>query len=267
MTTNAQSTKVAAYLSDLAEETKGSPRFARFSTRLAGEVRAGLRRGDHVMEYVLLTGASYLNMVTRSIEILDRELQSETFIPDLVSLLASREVTDEKTKAPITESDVIDAVFGIYPGRKGLLIGLRETAEGVNSDSLSAHVYEPLVVDEEQVLGCKVYRGLGDPNDPKAPVPGTIYLEGIVISSRVVERSPNGDKIPSKRGACVVVKEFLQEHLDLPVRRFRTFRLLPREATSLKCGEIAFHVVEGVAAARPGAVPIEKLIHREEKNG
>lgn len=262
MTTNAKSTRVAVHLSDLMEEAAGSPRFVSFSTRLAGEVQGRgaqkMRRGDHVMEYVLLTGFSYPAMITRSHDALTAAMSSPTFVTDTVAALAAAGKVDEQTGAAITAADVIDALTGTANGRKGLLTAYSETLAGTNV-STSEHVYETLTVDGSNVPGCKVYTGTGNAADPKAPIPGTVYLAGVVISSRVVEASANGDKLPSKRGAVAVVKSYLERALDLPAARYRTFRLLPGEVVSLKCGSVAFHAAEG-GPVKAGHVEIDALM-------
>jgi hypothetical protein len=261
-TTNAKVSKVATHLSDLADAAGGKPRFVSFRTRLAGEVQgrgaSKMRRGDHVMEYTLLTGVSYMSMVQRSLAKLQAAMASPTFVADTVAALAAAGATDEQSGAAITATDVIDALTGTARGRKGLLTAYSETLAGVN-ESTSEHVYDALTVDGDSVPGCKVYVGAGNPSDPKAPVPGTVYLAGVVIASEVVTPSPNGDKLPSKRGAVAVAKAHIERTLDLPARKYRTFRLLPGEAVSLKSGAVAFHGREGDLAVRPGAADIASL--------
>jgi hypothetical protein len=262
MTTNAKSVRVAVYLADLAEDAKGSPRFVSFSTRLAGVVQGAgvkkMRRGDHVMEYTLLTGFSYIHMVERSVATLEAAMASPTFVADMEAAMAAEGVVDEQTGAAVTATDVIDACTGTVAGRKGLLTAYRETLAGTNV-STSEHVYEPLSVDGDVVAGCKVYTGAGNAADPKAPVPGTVYLAGVIIASKCVEKSANGDKLPSKRGAVACAKDFIESKLDLPAMRYKLFRLLPGEAMSLKCGAVAFHASEG-GSVKPGVAEIETLV-------
>lgn len=262
MSTNALSARVGTYLSDLATEAGGKPRFVAFSTRLAGEVQgrgpAKMRRGDHVMSYTLLTGFSYRSMVERSHDALTAAMASPSFVADTVAAMAAAGVVCEQSGAAITSTDVIDALTGTARGRKGLLTAYSETLAGVN-ESTSEHVYDALTVDGDAVPGCKVYVGAGNPSDPKAPIPGTVYLAGVVIASEVVTPSPNGDKLPSKRGAVAVAKAHIERTLDLPARKYRTFRLLPGEAVSLKSGAVAFHGREGGLAVRPGAADIASL--------
>jgi hypothetical protein len=243
MTTNAFSSKVGVLLSYLIDSTGGSPRFVRFSTRLSGEVSKGVRRGNHVVENVVLIGVSYENMVRRSESALSTASASPTFVSDVLAALAN--MTDEITNLPITEADVLDAVCGTVRGRKGLLTAYRETLAQTNTDSTSAHVYRPLHVDGDIVPGCKVYTGTTEPKDDKSPVPGTVYVSGITIASKVVEASPTGDRPQGRRGAVAIVKEYLEDSLSLPAARFRTYRILPGEQYEMVCGDVAFHALEG----------------------
>lgn len=262
MTTNAKSVRVGVHMADMVEEAQGSPRFVGFATRLAGAVQGAgalkMRRGDHVMEYTLVTGFSYINMVERSAKTLKAAMSSPTFVAEMVEALAAAGQVDEGTGAAITATDLIDACTGTASGRKGLLTGYEQTLAGTN-ESTSEHVYEPLSVDGADIAGCKVYTGAGNATDPKAPVPGTVYLAGVIIASKCVEKSANGDKLASKSGAVAVAKSFLEKHLDLSASRYRTFRLLPGEAVSLKCGATSFHAAEG-GTVKPGVVEILALV-------
>lgn len=259
MSTNAKSSVVASHLFNLAAEAGGSPRFVAFATRLAGEIQGGVRKGDHLMEYTLLTGVSYEGMVARSAAALKAAMASPSFVSDTLAAMAAEGVVCEQTGAAITASDLIDACTGTGRGRKGLLTAYEQTLAGTN-ESTSAHVYEPLAVDGDLVPGCKVYTGAGQPADPKAPVAGTVYLAGVTIASKVIERSANGDKVASKRGAVARAKAWLERSLDLPAARYRTFRLLPGEAVSLKSGSVAFHGAEGGKTVLPGAKGIATLV-------
>ena len=263
MTTNAASSSVAVHISDLVREAGGKPRFVSFSTRLAGEVQgsgaAKMRRGDHVMSYTLLTGFSYPAMVQRSLDTLTGASASPTFVADTVAALQAAGAVDEGSGAAITASDVIDAVSGTVRGRTGLLTSFAATLAGT-SVSTSEHVYDALTLDGETIPGCKVYNQVGGGGgDPKSPVLGTVYLAGIVIASACIERGANGDKLPSKRGAVAVAKDWIERALDLPARKYRTFRLLPGEAVSLKSGSVSFHAAEG-GKVRAGAANIATLV-------
>ena len=255
MSTNAFNSRLAVSLADLVESSGGSPRFVKFSTRLAGEVQKGVRRGDHLVETILLVGFSYSSMIERSRAQLEAASSDPNFALNVCLLMATRGLADEITGDPITIKDVEDAINGTVRGRKGLLTSYTETLAGANHDYSCENVYEPLNVDGTIVEGCKVYVGDGNPEDPKAPVRGTVYINGVTISSKVVQESVNGNKIPSRRGAVAMVKDYLEERLNLPAARFRTYRLLPGEQYDLQCGSVAFHaVLGGVTLKGPGPV-------------
>lgn len=90
----------------------------------------------------------------------------------------------------------------------------------------------------------KVYVG-EKKDDPRAPQPGSLYINALVIAQTVLKPSENGNKIPSKRGAVALAKDFIMGYLNLPMMRFRTFRLQPGEASSLVCGDVAFYTTTG----------------------
>lgn len=249
---NAYSARLGVYLQDLVASLCGSPRFIRLSTRLSGEVQSGVRRGDHVVENVVLVGVNYLNLVERSRDLLTAEVSDPNFCARTAAAMATAGLKCEITGAPITTQDVQDACTGTTRGRKGLLTAYGETLAGSNLDSTCSHVYEPLTVDGDVVPGCKVYNRVpATPGtDPKAPVVGTVYIAGITISSKVVEPSPNGDKVPGRRGPVAMVKDYLEETLGLPSARYRTYRLLPGERYEVSCGSEAFHATLGGNVAR-----------------
>lgn len=244
MTTNAFSSRMGVSLQDMVEAMNGSPRFIRFRTRLAGEVQNGVRRGDHVMEYVFLLGVDYHTALTASIAILKTRMADPAFVQVVVDDMKALGITNEITGEAITDLDVQDALTGTVRGRKGLLTAYTESLAGTNGDYSCEDVYEPLMVDGSAVKGCKVYVGKGDPTDPKAPIPGNVYLTGIVMSSKLIEASANGSKVPGRRGAVVVAKDYLSELLKLPVGRFKTPRLHKGEQYEVVCGAVAFHATE-----------------------
>lgn len=251
--TNAYSARLGVAVQDLMNASGGRPRFVRIATRLAGEVVKGVRRGDHVVEMVVLAGVSYHNMVQKSADALEFAMQDPAFIGNVVAAMAADGITDEVKGAPITDADVRDACTGQVRGRKGLLTAYAETLAGANPDSTSAHVYEPLTVDGDVVDGCKVYNGPGDASDPKAPITGAVYIAGVTIASKVITPSPNGNKPSGKQGAVAAAKSYIESALSLPAARYRTYRLLPGEKFEVVSGDIAFHtnptgsVLRGVA--------------------
>jgi len=244
MLTNAYSTKLATHLVDLVDSMGKSPRFVRLLHTLAGEVQRGVRRGNHQVDALVLAGISYRNAVRRSLCILEENMKNREFTGSLVDQLAADGVRDERTGAAITTEDVVDALIGTVRGRKGLVTAYLETLAGDNPDYTSGHVYEPLQVNGGTLRGCKVYVGDVVQMDPESPMPGTTYLAGITIAARVTVPAPNGDIVPSRRGAVARTKAWLEESLGLPVARYRIYRLHPNDVTfEVKCGREHFHAL------------------------
>lgn len=221
-----------------------SPRFASFTTRLVGEEKKGVRRGDHVMQYVVVLGADYRTLVQRSMDTLQATVNDPVQVQKLLEDFVKDGIVDEQTGQPVSLQDLHDAVTGTVRGRKGLLTAYSETLAGSNQDYTLEGYMSPLTVDGQTVAGVNVYTGPEHTDDPRSPQPGSMYLKCVVVASKLITPSPNGDKIPSKRGAVARIKDYLESKLDLPVRRFRTFRLQPGDAATLKIGKSVMEVAE-----------------------
>ena len=94
-------------------------------------------------------------------------------------------------------------------------------------------VYEPLIVNGKAVRGARVYVCTGKDTckcrnctgDDRAPLPGTIYLMGLLESREVIVPAANG-KAPAPHSNPVTVARRLFEK-KLPSARFVQFRLEP----------------------------------------
>jgi len=73
-------------------------------------------------------------------------------------------------------------------------------------------IWKPLIVKGVKVKGAKVYSGNGDPSNPKAPVPGDIYLDGIKLGEVVLEEAPHWQ---TKKKAKTKAKEILRSRLPI----------------------------------------------------
>lgn len=93
--------------------------------------------------------------------------------------------------------------------------------------STSAHVYAPAYFNGEIIPGAKVYVGEGNADDPRAPVPGTLYLQGIALSSKVLVPAPNGPVPAPKSSPVVAIKNAIRK--TLPISRWKQYRLLPND--------------------------------------
>lgn len=178
------------------------------------------RYGDDLVHVVIYTGFRYETLVQRSLDALQAMDPAA-----LVAEFAKRGIVDGNGDA-IRLADVCTAITALDES-------FQKSLDGTNS-STTDHVYEPLVVDGQNVRGSKVYRCVaGDPThkchcrnctgDPKAPVDGQITLAGLKIGERVLDPAPNGPIPASKSRADVVAKRVIRSRL--PVGRYVSYRL------------------------------------------
>jgi len=214
-----------------------SASFTSVILRKQGEERgpkgAKVRYGDDMVHVVVVTGFSYENLVRRSLDMLPEvRAQVAQITADLAGAEAWEGRGKKAVKVPVSEADVVAALDDL---EASFTKSLDPSAE---SESTTKHVYEPLVVDGEAVRGSRVYRCVADKvasgevkechcrecsGDSKAPLDGTVYLQGLQIGSKVLEAAPNGPVPASKSGPVVVAKNAIRR--KLPVSRYVSYRL------------------------------------------
>lgn len=198
-----------------------------------GKKGAKVRYGDDMVHVVVVTGFKYGNLVERSKAMLPAlRSQSAQIAADLANEPAYEGRGKKQTQVPVTEAHVLQALDEL---EKSFETTLDPSAE---SESTTKHVYEPLVVDGQTVRGARVYRCVADKvvageikechcrecsGDSKAPLDGTVYLQGLQIGSKVIDPAPNGPVPASKSGPVVVAKNALRR--KLPVGRYVSYRL------------------------------------------
>jgi hypothetical protein len=227
--TNANSSLIASVLGDARKGT-----FTGLITTKRGVTRgpkgSKVTYGDDEIHTVILTGFKYENLVSRSLASLD-----DTSDADIVA----KGAVDGKGNA-LTEADVAAARLELRASFERTLNPDEE------STSTTAHVYEPLVVDGEVVRGGRVYRCTGKPGgchcrecsgDKRAPLDGTIYLQGLRIWGKVLTPAPNGPAPKPKSAAKTVAKNMLRR--GLPVSRYVSYRLEPGTPFLLRAGGTA----------------------------
>jgi len=223
--TNANSAALAALLKDAKVGT-----FTGLITRKRGVVRGpkGSKKvyGDDLVHTVFLTGFKYDSLVQRSLDALramgDDEL--DALVP---------------ADGSFTRADLDEA-------RGAMAVSFETTLDdNEESTSTTAHVYEPLTVNDETVRGARVYRCTGkegchcrdcNPDDKRAPKDGTIYLQGLRIWRRVIEPAPNGPW-HTKSKPLTLAKNALRR--TLPVSRYVQYRLEPGTDFILRAGGTA----------------------------
>lgn len=191
--------------------------------------------GDDEVHVVIVTGFRYGRLVERSLAVLGTVSDA-----DIVAEATAKGLTDAKTGAAVTIRDVIEA-------RVELTRSLAESVAGLN-EGTSDHVYDPLVVDGENVAGCRLYKcvaGSGtkchcqtcNPTNPRAPIPGSINLSGLMIGRKVLTPAANGPVPPAASSAKTHAKNLLRKRL--PISRYVSYTLPPKGDYLLRAGGAA----------------------------
>jgi len=248
MSTNANSPLLSALLADARVGT-----FTGLVTTKRGVERGPkgnkVRYGDDTVHVCVFTGFKYLSLVQRSLDTLATLMDAD--------LLAAAQAKGVKAwlgrgknavQVELTAQDFADA-------RAELVESYNKTLSGTN-ESTTDDVFEPLVRDGKTVRGCRVYTGQTPESakagrKPAAKV-GTIYLQGLQVSSRVITEAPNGPKPASKSGAKTVAKRLLTR--NLPVSKYVSYRLQPGDDFILRSGGTA-----QLAAEKDGLVFTEQV--------
>lgn len=244
MGTNANSTALAAALKDAKKGT-----FTGIIYRKLGEERGrGADRkvyGDDLVHDVIITGFRYRKLCQRSADLLKD-----------ISLRSGLEICDGLTgwedgvKVPV-------GTLHVWTALKELWESLQKSERGDNL-STNHHVFEPLVVDDEVVRGCRVYTEPRPGREPAAPK-GTIYLQGLRIGRTVLEAAPNGPIPPAVSHPVVVAKNAIRK--QLPIRRYVSYRLVPGGDWLLRTGGSA-----AAAATEAGVTLSPKAVQQVQES-
>lgn len=189
--------------------------------------------GDDEVHVTILTGFRYENLVRRSLEQL-RGLDLDAVLAEATA----KGRVDGKGNL-LTKADFENAKAELIASFERSLDDTQE------STSTTKDVFETLTLDGETVRGARVYKCSGKANcqcrnctgDAKAPLPGTIYLQGLRIHETVITPAPNGPAPKPKSAAKTVAKNLLRS--KLPVRRYVSYRLEPGTDFILRAGGTA----------------------------
>jgi len=196
---------------------------------------AGRKRyGDDQIHATIVAGFSYRGLMERDLEALLEFLGRADLSAELDALAARgskgwiRPRAKNASQVPVTAAHIRQALDELIEARTRFLNN--------GPTPSKTEYFEPLEVNGSVVRGARVYRG--HPTDPSknASEPGTIYLSGLVISRQVLTPAANGYGPKTRSGPVVVAKRMLIKHLELPSRRFRTYRLRPLDNWVLNMG-------------------------------
>lgn len=191
--------------------------------------------GDDRVKVLVWSGFSYKALVERSIKKLG---SYEGIHSDLLG-------DAEKTDPSVTIEDVCVAVQEV---RSSLLRVVSEPSGRVEPTGGKPPIWEPLNVDGILVRGSKVYCGEENLKDPRAPKPGTIYIDGVKLGEVVIEPAENG-QWEAKSKPKTVVKHLLSKML--PTGLYVRYALEPARVRSIKVGK------DASAAAVEAGIPID----------
>jgi len=232
MNTNATHAGIAGVLAELGDSGQGN--LASFVVRKKGVERgpAGAKKvyDDDFVHVLVWTGFQYQALVERSSRKLDEMIaKNPRFIQDL-----ARAVIDAGA-ADATIQDAAEALQEIQAHFRHILDGgTAGPDDGDKTDGLPDSVWEPLKADGVAVKGAKVYVGPPRPDDPRAPKPGSVYLDGVKLGEKVVEGSDHWD---TKQKPKTVAKATIRSWL--PVGLYVRYALGPDALPDLKVGKEA----------------------------
>lgn len=190
---------------------------------------------DDRVRVLVWSGFSYEALVQRTIKKL------ESFEGIHAEVLKEAEAID-----PLVTMD--DVCFAIQEFRSSLHRVVAEPSGRVPDQvDEKESVWEPLIVDGIKVRGSNVYRGEARPDDPRAPKPGTIYVDGVKLGEVVISPAPNGHWKTAQKSKTVA-KDTLRRML--PVGLYVRYALEPERVLAIKVGK------EASAAAIAAGIPI-----------
>lgn len=202
-------------LQELLQEGGDNVKIATLVYRKKGVVRgSGANRqvyGDHKVAVTIVTGFDYGSVVQQS---KGQLLQIKDF--DILRQCKEQGLID-KDGEPVHKPAVWEALTDIHAS-------LLRTIQG-NNQSNHKDVFQTLKIDGQKMNGCKVYSGEGDPDDPRAPRPGTIYIQGLKVSEVVIEDAPNGNPPEPRSKAKSIAKRVIRAQLR--VGKFVSYELSP----------------------------------------
>lgn len=188
--------------------TKRPVNFVKLIIRRKGVKRYGKIYGDDKVLSTFVTGFSYRKLCEQSLS-------------ELV-LIKNQDILNElKMAYPKISLDQIEAA------RNDLMESLNRSAK----NSSIRDTFDPLRFNGKIVNGCKVYSGPRK-NDPRAPVPGTIYIQGLCVDHKILEPAKNGPPPRANSSIHTLIKNHIKWKLS--IGRYISYALSPDQDFELK---------------------------------
>jgi hypothetical protein len=224
--TNANSAKLAEMLAD------ARPGFAGVIYPKKGKVVGGVLYGDEVVWDTFNHSGIYAG--DDGLKARDLEALGQVSDKEILDLVTAKDIKGwegrgaNRSLVPVTRMHVQAA-------RAKIEASCLKSMTGRNSSTCD-HVYEALVVNGETVRGARVYQCVaGEPGlkckcrnctgDARAPLPGTIYLRGLLERREVITPAANGRAPFPKSNPVTVARRLFESRL--PSRKYVQYRFEP----------------------------------------
>jgi hypothetical protein len=241
METNALHSGLAGTLSEIGDSGQGTLVSVVVRKKGVERGKASDRQvyGDDLVHVLVWAGFQYKALVERSERKLeDLMAKSPHFIQDIA------QATLDAGHADMTIQDAAVAIQEIQEQFRRVLQDSGSKDSWDDRSDLPDPVWEPLKVNGVPVKGVKVYVGAARPDDPRSPQPGAIYLDGVKLGEKVLEKSsPWTNRKKPKSAAKDVIRAML------PIGLYTRYQISPEALPDLKVGKEA-----GDAAKTAGIV-------------
>jgi len=240
--TNTGDVKMASVLSEIGDLDQGTLVSARLKKKGVQRGQAGSKvvYDDDFVHVLIWSGFHYQALVERSF----KKLHQLWGKGDLATKLI--EATRNKGQLGVTVGDVTTAIQEVEDALLKVIRSGQKT-ESIYAEEIEQpiSVWTPLEVGGKRIRGAKVYDGAGDPNNPRAPKPGTVYIDGVKLGEKILTPAPNGSWKP-KQKAKTVAKDILRSWL--PIGLYVRYALEKERLLDVKVGDEAgqFAKSEGV---------------------
>ncbi len=214
MTTNAFDGPLAAALSEIGDLDQGT-------LALISIQKKGVERGkkgaktvydDDVVKVLLWTGFSYEALVERTIK------KMEAMSAGIIRKLHAEALKED-------HNTTLDHVcMAVQEFRSSLHRVTSKPSGRVAVPDDNESVWEALTVNGVKIRRSQVYVGTGDPDNPRAPVPGTIYVDGVKLGEKVIQPAANGHW-KTTRKPKTTAKDILRSWL--PTKLYARYALEP----------------------------------------
>ncbi|MEI6297271.1 MAG: hypothetical protein WCO84_06580 [bacterium] len=245
---NATDTKLASALEGLGGDEKGTLAFLTIQKKgvIRGVGDNKVIYDNDVVQTLLWMGHSYRSLAIISYKKLHQIWSKGNLTATLI------EAVTKKGYAEPTIQEVSEVIQEVEDGFLKVMNATESVFEDGDSpfegDEATLHHWEPMKVNGVPVRGTKVYVGPGDATNPRAPVPGTIYIDGVKLGEKVLQPATNGHWKANKKPKTVA-KDILRSWL--PIGLYSRYALDRERLIEIKIG------AEASPAAKDAQIPID----------